>query len=80
VHERRAIWARVLPERTPTKALDLDRLAELQATGGMIHNIALNAAFAAAHAGGEVTMPLVLDAARTEFRKLEIPFRDRDFV
>ena len=80
VVERRAIWARVFPNPTPIDALDLNRLAALQATGGMIHNIALNAAFAAAHAGGKVTMPIVLDAARTEFGKLEIPVRDRDFA
>jgi hypothetical protein len=78
--DRRAIWERVFPERTPTDVLDLDRLADFAATGGMIHNIALNAAFAAAHADGPVTMRMVLDSIRTEFRKLEIPVRDRDFV
>jgi hypothetical protein len=78
--ERRAIWQRVFPAATPLGGLDLDRLADLPATGGMIHNIALNAAFAAAHAGSPVTMPIVLASARTEFRKLELPVRDRDFV
>jgi len=78
--DRRAIWERVFPERTPKDALDLDRLADFAATGGMIHNIALNAAFAAAHSGGPVTMRIVLDSVRTEFRKLEIPVRDRDFT
>jgi hypothetical protein len=78
--DRRAIWERVFPERTPKDPLDLDRLADFAATGGMIHNIALNAAFAAAHADGPVTMRLVLDSLRTEFRKLEIPVRDRDFT
>ncbi|MGH8904999.1 MAG: ATP-binding protein [Egibacteraceae bacterium] len=78
--ERRAIWERVFPAQTPTAALDLDRLAGLPATGGMIHTIALNAAFVAAHSGGHVTMPILLDAARTEFRKLELPIRDRDFT
>ncbi len=80
VADRRAIWERVFPERTPTDVLDLDRLADFAATGGMIHNIALNAAFAAAHAGSPVTMRMVLDSVRTEFRKLDIPVRDRDFV
>jgi hypothetical protein len=78
--ERRAIWERTFPERTPTGALDLDRLAVLPATGAMIHSISLNAAFAAAHAGSQVTMPLLLDAARIEMRKLEIPFRERDLA
>jgi SpoVK/Ycf46/Vps4 family AAA+-type ATPase len=78
--DRRAIWERVFPDQTPTDRLDLDRLADFAATGGMIHNIALNAAFAAAHAGSPVTMPAVLASARAEFRKLEIPIRDRDFA
>jgi hypothetical protein len=80
VDERRAIWGGALPARTPVADLDLDRLAGLPATGGMIHNIALNAAFAAASSGGPVTMPLLLAAARTEFRKMEIPFRERDLA
>jgi SpoVK/Ycf46/Vps4 family AAA+-type ATPase len=78
--ERRAIWARVVPEPVPTDPLDLDRLAGFAATGGMIHSIALNAAFAAAHSGSPVTMRAVLDAARGEFRKFDLPFRDRDFA
>jgi hypothetical protein len=49
-------------------------------TGGSINNIALNAAFMAAHQGTAVTMPLVLAAARTEFRKLERPIREADFA
>ena len=48
--ERRAIWAGVFPPRTPIEGLDYDRLAKLAATGGMIRNIALNAAFRAARA------------------------------
>jgi hypothetical protein len=79
VVERRAIWARVFPPRTPLGPLDLDRLAAFQVTGAEIHNIAVQAAFAAAHDSTGVTMPLVLAAARDEFRKLEIPHRDSDF-
>ena len=78
--ERRAIWERVFPEHAPTAPLDLDRLAGFAATGGMIHSIALNAAFAAAHSGNPVTMRTVLDAARSEFRKFDLPVRDRDFA
>ena len=78
--ERRAIWARVFPEQTPTAPLDLDRLAGFAATGGMIHSIALNAAFAAAHSGHPITMRTVLDAARSEFRKFDLPARDGDFA
>jgi SpoVK/Ycf46/Vps4 family AAA+-type ATPase len=79
VAERRAIWQKVFPARTPTSGLDFDRLARLNVTGGHVHNIALNAAFLAAQAGTPVTMPLVLTAARTEFRKLEKPINEADF-
>ena len=77
--ERRAIWQRVFPDDVPRSQLDWDRLARLNLTGGHIHNIALNAAFRAAHAGEPVTMPLVLEAARTELRKLERPINELDF-
>ena len=76
---RRAIWERVFPREVPTGELDLDRLARLNLTGGNIHSIALNAAFLAAHAGEPVTMPLILSAARSEFRKLERPINEADF-
>jgi hypothetical protein len=77
--ERRLIWEKVFPGDTPTTALDLDRLAMLNVPGGSIHNIALNAAFLAAAAGSAVTMATVLDAARTEFRKLDKPINEADF-
>jgi hypothetical protein len=78
--QRRDLWAAVFPASTPTQDLELDRLAQLPATGGMVRNIALNAAFAAADAGEPVTMPIVLAAARTEFRKLELPIPEREFT
>jgi hypothetical protein len=77
--ERTAIWEKVFPPETPKSELDFARLARLNVTGGSIHNIALNAAFLAAQAGTPVTMPLILDAACTEFRKLEKPFNDVGF-
>jgi hypothetical protein len=77
--ERMAIWQKVFPRQTPTKGLDFQRLARLNLTGGSIHNIALNAAFLAARSGTEVTMPLILEAARIEFRKLEKPINEADF-
>jgi hypothetical protein len=79
VAERRSIWQKVFPAKTPTSGLDFDRLARLNVTGGHVHNIALNAAFLAAQAGTPVTMPIVLTAARTEFRKLEKPINEADF-
>ena len=79
VAERKAIWQKVFPSSTPIAALDYDRLARLNLTGGHIHNIGLNAAFLAAQAGSAVTMPLILDAARTEFRKLDKAINEADF-
>jgi hypothetical protein len=85
--ERKLIWENVFPEAdesrglsgTPVEELNYDHLAKLNVTGGSIHNIALSAAFLAAQAGSKVTMPLVLEAARTEFRKLERPINEADF-
>jgi SpoVK/Ycf46/Vps4 family AAA+-type ATPase len=77
--ERQAIWQKVFPTETPTAGLDFARLARLNLTGGIIHNIALNAAFLAARAGTPVTMQLLLEAARTECRKEGKPINDADF-
>jgi SpoVK/Ycf46/Vps4 family AAA+-type ATPase len=78
--ERKAIWERAFPRNAPRGELDYDRLAAFQLTGGMTRNIALNAAFLAASAGSEITMPMVLAATRAEFGKLELPIRERDFA
>jgi hypothetical protein len=77
--EREQIWRKVFPARTPKDDLDYARLARLNLTGGSIHNIALSAAFMAAHAGSNVTMPMVLDAARAEFRRYEKPINETEF-
>jgi hypothetical protein len=77
--DRKKIWQRVFPPQVPGVAtLDFDRLARLNFTGGSIQNVALNAAFLAAQAGAPISMPIVLGAARTEFRKLEQPFNEAD--
>jgi len=73
------MWQQVFPADVPRAALDYERLARLNITGGHIHNIALNAAFLAAGAGTPVTMPLILDAARSEFRKIERPINEAEF-
>ncbi|PSJ43359.1 ATP-binding protein [Allosphingosinicella deserti] len=77
--ERAAIWRKVFPPAVDTAMLDFGRLARLNLTGGSIHNIALNAAFAAVASGGSLTMPIVLEAARSEFQKLDKPINDSDF-
>lgn len=69
--ERKLIWQKVFPARVPLDKLDYDRLARFNLTGGNIHSIALNAAFIAARAGTKVSMPIVLSAVRTEYRKLD---------
>jgi hypothetical protein len=69
----------VFPPETKTRRLDFDRLARLKIAGGNIQNVALNAAFLAARADTAVSMPLVLDAARAELRKLGRPLNESDF-
>jgi hypothetical protein len=76
--ERRKIWASVFPQDTPVDGLDYDWLARLNLTGGSIHNVAINSAFTAAQTAQPVTMSLVLDSARAEFRKLERPYNEAD--
>ncbi|MFG2231268.1 ATP-binding protein [Streptomyces sp. NPDC048723] len=79
--QRREIWRKAFPEHAPGRAdLDYDRLAQLEVSGGMTRNIAVNSAFLAASGGTSITMPLVLQAAREEFRKLQHPVREKDFV
>jgi ATPases of the AAA+ class len=79
VAERKAIWASVFPAQAVTTALDFDRLARLALTGGSIQGIALNAAFMAAKANVQIGMPLLLDAVRAEYRKLDKPVNEADF-
>ena len=74
VTEREAIWRKAFPAKTPTEDLDFQRLAQLNLSGGSIHNIALNAAFMAAQGNTSVNMDLLLAATRTEFYKQERPF------
>jgi hypothetical protein len=76
--ERKTMWQKVFPPETKTAGLDFDRLAKINVTGGHIAVIAINAAFEAAHAGTAVTMPMVLNAARIEFRKLGRPINESE--
>ena len=82
--ERRRMWERVFPADTPLGKIDHERLARLHLTGGNIQNMALTAAFMAAQSetkevDRKVTMPLLLEAGRMEFRKLERPVNEADF-
>jgi hypothetical protein len=77
--DRKRIWEKSFAPKTPLEELDLDRLARFNATGGIIHNASLGAAFAAAANGGVVTMPLVLTALKAEYRKLNRPVNEAEF-
>ena len=69
--ERTQIWKRVFPKNTPTEGLDFRKLARLNAAGGNISSIALNAAFIAAEAKEPVMMKHILQATQSEYIKLE---------
>ena len=78
---RREVWDRLkqaLALDTPVKDLDWEKLARLNVTGGNIRNIAMNAAFLAADEGGPVRMSHILQAARSEYVKLERPLTDSE--
>jgi hypothetical protein len=77
--QRKAIWQKTFPRETPLGPLDYDWLAKFNLTGGSISNIVLNAAFLAARGESRVTMPHLLDAIRTEYRKLEKPINEGEF-
>jgi hypothetical protein len=77
--ERRQIWQKAFPADLPRDALDLERLARFNLSGGNIHGAALNAAFLAAHAGHAVRMADVCAAVRAELIKLGRPVNEADF-
>jgi ATPase family protein associated with various cellular activities (AAA)/winged helix domain-containing protein len=76
--QRAEIWRRVFPPTLPVEGLDISKLAALNVSGAVIRNIAMNAAFAAAHAGAPVQMVHILEAARTEYDKLKQPLSAHD--
>jgi ATP-dependent 26S proteasome regulatory subunit len=69
--QRTAIWRRIFPPQTPTQQLEPEKLAQLNVAGGAIRNIALAAAFLAAEEESPVTMRHLLQAARSEYAKIE---------
>jgi hypothetical protein len=78
--QRAEIWRRVFPANTPTEGLKIDKLAQLNMSGGNIRNIALNAAFLAADAQQSVQMQHILRAAQTEYAKLEKSLTDTEIA
>ncbi len=69
--QRGYIWQKAFPAPTPIANLDYTFLSRLEITGGNIKNIALNAAFLAAAAGGSVEMEHLLLAIRREYDKID---------
>lgn len=76
--QRAEIWRRVFPQQTPTHRLNFDKLGKLNVAGGNIRNIALNSAFLAADMGESVGMKHILEAAMSEYVKLERPLTDTE--
>ena len=71
---------RAFPPATPTRGLNIARLAQLSVAGGSIRAIALHAAFVAAEAGTPVGMAEVLRAAAAEYAKQERPLTDTEIA
>lgn len=69
--QRAAIWQGIFPEGTPKENLNIDKLSRLNIAGGNIRNIALNAAFYAAHEKQPVQMRHIALAVKNEYTKLE---------
>ncbi len=76
--QRAEIWRRIFPKSTPTEGLDYQKLGQLNVAGGNIRSIALNAAFLAADANDAVTMYHMLQAAKSEYIKLERSLTDTE--
>jgi len=76
--QRVEIWRRIFPKATPTKDLDETKLAKLNVAGGNIRNIAIHAAFLAADGGEPVQMKHLLEAAWSEYIKMERTLTDAE--
>lgn len=74
--QRAEMWRRAFPKETPTEGLDECKLAKLSIPGGNIRSIALSSAFLAAEADQPIRMEHLLQAARTEYIKMEKPLTD----
>ena len=71
--ERLLMWQRFFPSQAPVAELDYAQLADLPLTGGNIHTIAMNAAFAGTNDAGRIEMQHLLKAAQVECIKLKKP-------
>ncbi len=79
--DRERMWRYAFVPSLRNERLDFERLAQLTLSGGGIHNVAVNATFAAAAAPDRtLTMSMVLAAARLEYRKNDTPVNEEAFA
>lgn len=80
--QRKLIWQGIFPAAAPVdRELDYDFLAEkFVLAGGNIKNIALNAAFYAAHASSSIGIKDIMLAAKREYKKLGKTFLMSDYA
>lgn len=78
VAQRLEMWQRVFPAQTPTQGLDPAKLARLTVPGGNIYSIAMNAAFLASAEATPVQMHHLLQAAQSEYTKLNKKLADAE--
>ena len=76
--QRAEIWKKIFPEDAPVQDLDNEKLSRLSLPGGSIRNIALNAAFYAAHENSKVGMHHISKAAKAEYDKIEKPLTNME--
>ena len=76
--QRQEIWRRIFPTQTPTSGLAPNKLAQLTVPGGNIYSIAMNAAFLASAEASPVRMQHVLQAAQSEYTKLDKKLADAE--
>ena len=76
IKSREEIWRRIFPQLVPIGGLDFGRLAQLEITGGHIHNIALNASFmAAAEDGISVNTNHISKLHKKNMTKLDVLYQ-----
>lgn len=71
VAARRALWRRALPDAAPLAAIDWERLARIELSGGNIMTVGINAAFRAAAQRTSIGMAHIAAALAAESRKLD---------
>jgi SpoVK/Ycf46/Vps4 family AAA+-type ATPase len=76
--QRVVIWLKCFPTTVPALGLVYPRLAQLDASGASIRNIAKGSAFLAADADEVVQMKHILQAAQAELQKLGRSLTDQE--